>query len=82
MRCKICSNRWWTLRAIRRHVCNARRATRGAYSAFLHRADLINKYGQPELTGHKAAVEQAAAARRHFEQVLQQVAAIVPQDLL
>lgn len=57
-------------------------ATRRAYSTFLHGADLINKYGQPELTGHVTAAEQATAARRYFEQVLQQVAAIVPKDLL
>ena len=58
------------------------RATRAAYSAFLHGANLINKYGQPDLTGHTTAAEQAAAAHRWFEQVFEEVGAIVPKDLL
>jgi hypothetical protein len=57
-------------------------ATRAAYSAFLHGADVNNKYGQPELTGHKTAAVQAAAARQHFEAVFKLVASIVPTDLL
>lgn len=61
---------------------SVQRATRAAYSAFLQGADVNNKYGQPDLTGHTTFAEQAAAARQHFERAFQLVAAIVPTDLL
>lgn len=58
------------------------RATRAAYRSFLHGADLINKFGQPELTGHATPADQAATAVMHFEAVYRQALVIVPRDLL
>lgn len=58
------------------------RAARAAYSQFLRGADVVNKYGQPQLTGHTTLAEQAAAAKQYFESLYREVVSILPKDLL
>jgi len=56
------------------------RETRRAYGSFLKGADLINKYSQPESTGHVTTMAQAVDAKKYFEEALRHVSGIVAKD--
>jgi hypothetical protein len=61
---------------------DVQRATRIAYSLFLRASDVVNNFGQPQVTGHTTHVEQVEAIKGRLETARKELARIVPKDLL